>query len=290
MFIHKITDSIDYVGVNDRTTELFEGLWPLPYGISYNSYIVKGSEKVALIDTVELGHTREFMESLRLQGIDKIDYLIINHMEPDHSGGIPLVVTAFPDIKIVGNKKTIDMIKGFYHLMNDDLYVEVAENQTIDLGNISLKFIMTPMLHWPETMMTYCEEEKLIFTGDAFGCYGALNGGVVDDSMECSLYINEMYRYYSNIVAKYGKFVLSALKKLSSVEIEFICPTHGPVWHSRLAEVLEITHRLASYEGEDGVTIIYGSMYGNTAEMAELFAISLSRRGIKNIRRKTVSH
>lgn len=284
MFIHKITDSIDYVGVNDRTTELFEGLWPLPYGISYNSYIVKGSEKIALIDTVELGHTREFMESLRLQGIDKIDYLIINHMEPDHSGGIPLVVTAFPDIKIVGNKKTIDMIKGFYHLMNDDLYVEVAENQTIDLGNISLKFIMTPMLHWPETMMTYCEEEKLIFTGDAFGCYGALNGGVVDDSMECSLYINEMYRYYSNIVAKYGKFVLSALKKLSSVEIEYLCPTHGPVWHSRLAEVLEITRRLASYEGEDGVTIIYGSMYGNTAEMAELFAISLSRRGIKNIR------
>ena len=284
MNIRRITDKIDYVGVNDRTTSLFEGLWPLPYGVSYNSYLVKGSEKTALIDTVELGHMREFMESIRMNGIERIDYLIINHMEPDHSGGIPVVVSAFPDIKIVGNKKTIDMIKGFYHLMNDDLYLEVAEGQILELGDIELKFFLTPMLHWPETMMTYCEVEKLLFTGDAFGCFGALNGGVVDDTMECGLYIEEIYRYYSNIIAKYGKFVLTALAKVAPLQIDYICSTHGPVWHSMIPQIMDIYRRLASFEGEEGVTIVYGSMYGNTAEMAELFGIELSRLGVKNIR------
>lgn len=285
MNLREITSRIHYVGVNDRSTAKFEGLWPIPRGVSYNSYIVKGSEKVALIDTVEIGHSREFMEALKSRaGIEKIDYLVINHMEPDHSGSIPQLLTLFPDIKIVGNSKTIQMVQGFYHLNGPELFIEVKENDEISLGDCTLKFIMTPMVHWPETMMTYCSEEKTIFSGDAFGTFGALNGGLIDDEMECSMYIDEMYRYYSNIVGKYGRFVQNALQKIAPLEIHYICSTHGPVWHSRIEEVTEIVRRLAAYEPEAGVTIVYGSMYGNTADLAELFAIELNKRGIKNIR------
>ncbi|MBD5268925.1 MAG: FprA family A-type flavoprotein [Bacteroides sp.] len=283
MYIRKITEHIAYVGVNDRSTTRFEGLWPLPYGVSYNAYLVRGTEKTALIDTVEIGHSREFLNTLKENGVDNLDYLIINHMEPDHSGSIPAVAAAFPDMKIVGNKKTIEMVKGFHHFDNDDIFLEIADLQEISLGDCSLRFYMTPMVHWPETMMTYCPEDKLIFSGDAFGCFGALNGGLTDDEMDCSLYLNEMYRYYSNIVGKYGQFVLKALARIEGVDLEYICSTHGPVWHSRVQEVLDITRRLASYEGEEGVTIIYGSMYGNTAEVAELFAREINKLGVRKI-------
>lgn len=283
MYIRKITDKVDYIGVNDRTTNLFEGLWPLPYGVSYNSFLVKGSEKTALIDTVEVSRAKEFVNCLKSDSVEKIDYLVVNHMEPDHSGGIPILIEAFPEIRIIGNKKTVEMIKGFYHLNDDKLFLEIRDGDVLSLGDISLKFILTPMVHWPETMMTYCESEKALFSGDAFGSFGALNGGVTDYEMECGRYIVEMYRYYSNIVGKYGKFVLNALQKTLPLEIEFICSTHGPVWHDRIAEVIDITRRLASYQGEDGVTIIFGSMYGNTAEIAELFAIELNKLGIRNI-------
>lgn len=283
MYIRKITDKIDYIGVNDRTTNLFEGLWPLPYGVSYNSFLVKGSEKTALIDTVEVSRAKEFVNCLKSDSVEKIDYLVVNHMEPDHSGGIPILIEAFPEIRIIGNKKTVEMIKGFYHLNDDKLFLEIRDGDVLSLGDISLKFMLTPMVHWPETMMTYCESEKALFSGDAFGSFGALNGGVTDYEMECGRYIVEMYRYYSNIVGKYGKFVLNALQKTLPLEIEFICSTHGPVWHDRIAEVIDITRRLASYQGEDGVTIIFGSMYGNTAEIAELFAIELNKLGIRNI-------
>lgn len=285
MYIRNISEKIAYVGVNDRTTLRFEALWPLPNGVSYNSYLVKGSEKTALIDTVELGHSREFMEALKNEwGIDKIDYLVINHMEPDHSGSIPAVIDANPDLKIVGNKKTIDMIGGFYHIYDPERFIEIKDGETLSLGDLTLEFILTPMVHWPETMMTYCREEKTIFTGDAFGTFGALNGGLIDDEMDCSLYFDEIYRYYSNIVGKYGRFVVAALGKIASLEINYICSTHGPVWHSKIAEVTEIVSRLARYESEPGVTIIYGSMYGNTADMAELFAMELNKRGVKKIK------
>ncbi len=284
MNVREITKGVHYVGVNDRTTDRFESLWPLPYGVSYNSYLVKGTDKTALIDTVEIGSIRDFFHSIFSQiGGDKIDYVVINHMEPDHSGGINAILEAYPDAKLVGNRQTIGMVKGYYHVA-DDRFLEVADGAEIDLGGKTLKFVLTPMVHWPETMMTYVKEDKVIFSGDAFGTFGALNGGVTDTEMETAWYEPEMYRYYSNIVAKYGRFVQKALEKTSSLEIEYICPTHGPVWHEKIKEVVGIYDSLSKYESQPGVTIIYGSMYGNTAEVAEAIARELASRGVRNIK------
>lgn len=284
MNIREITKNVHYVGVNDRTTDRFEGLWPLPNGVSYNSYIVSGDEKIALIDTVEIGSIRELLNSMANQlGNKSIDYLIINHMEPDHSGGITAVLTEYPEAKLVGNKQTIAMVKGFYHVP-DNRFLEITDGSELDLGGKTIKFILTPMVHWPETMMSYVVEDGVLFSGDAFGTFGALNGGVVDNEMDTSWYTDEMYRYYSNIVGKYGRFVQKALEKASGLDIKYICSTHGPVWHDRLREVVGIYDKLSKYESEPGVTIIYGSMYGNTAEVAEAIARQLAARGVKNIK------
>lgn len=285
MNIREFIPGVSYVGVNDRVTSLFETMWPLPYGVSYNSYLVTGTEKIALIDAVEAGGAPELFSHIRAVAPGKkIDYLVVNHMEPDHSGSIPLVLQAYPDIKIVGNKQTMAMIKGYYHIDNPDNLFEVADGSEIDLGGKTLRFYLTPMVHWPETMMTWLVEDRALFSGDAFGCFGALNGAVVDSDMETDLYIREMYRYYSNIVGKYGKFVAKALDKLGSLDIAYVCPTHGPVWHQDIARVVDIYKRLANYEPEDGVVIVYGSMYGNTGEVAEMIAAELAARGVRNIK------
>lgn len=285
MNIRTIIPGIHYTGVNDRVTRAFEGLWPLPYGVSYNSYLVEGTSAVALIDTVSIAEFREFHNNLsQVLGDRTPNYLIVNHMEPDHSGSIPEVVKTFPGIRIVGNAQTIGMIKGFYKLEDDSLFLEVKDGDELDLGGMTLRFLLTPMVHWPETMMTYVAERGVLFSGDAFGTFGALNGGVIDSEMETEVYVEEMYRYYSNIVGKYGKFVQKALAKTSDLKIDYICSTHGPVWHERAAEVVGITDRLSRYEPERGVTIIYGSMYGNTAELAEEIAASLSEAGVKRIK------
>lgn len=292
MNIRTIIPGVSYVGVNDRTTDLFEALWPLPYGVSLNSYIVEGDNKIALIDSVRISECREFLTNIRniLNTGKAPDYLIVNHMEPDHSGSIPELVRAFPQMKIVGNRQTIGMLKGFYKLEDDSLYLEVKDGSELDLGNKTLRFVLTPMVHWPETMMTYLVEDKVLFSGDAFGTFGALDGGIVDTEMETDRYFPEMYRYYSNIVGKYGKFVQRALAKLKDTNIEYICSTHGPVWHQRLAEVVALTDRLSRYEPEPGVTIIYGSMYGNTAEIAEEIARELSVAGVRNIHVHNAAH
>lgn len=284
MNIREITKYVLYVGVNDRTTDRFESMWPLPYGVSYNSYIVKGDEKIALIDTVEIGTMLDFFDSIgNAIGNSKIDYLIINHMEPDHSGGIPGVLSRYPEAKIVGNKQTIAMVKGFYHI-SDDCFLEISDGDTLDLGGRTLKFFLTPMVHWPETMMTYLEEEHILFSGDAFGTFGALNGGVTDTEMQTGWYRDEMYRYYSNIVGKYGRFVQRALDKTKDLDIRYLCSTHGPIWHEKVGEVVGIYDSLSRYESEPGVTIIYGSMYGNTACVAEEIARQLAVRGVRNIK------
>ena len=255
MNFREITDGIYYTGVNDRVTEKFEGMWPLPYGVSYNSYVVMGSEKVALIDGVDIDLLHPYLSDVHdTIGDRKIDYMVIHHMEPDHSGAIPDVLRRWPDLKIVGNTQTIGMIKGFYHIMDDSCFVTVKEGDTLDLGGLTLKFVMTPMVHWPETMMSYVPERRLLFSGDAFGCFGALNGAVVDSEMNVELYWDEMYRYYSNIVGKYGKFVQKAMAKLEGVDLDYICSTHGPVWHERIAEVTGIYDRLSRYESEPGAT------------------------------------
>ena len=284
MNFHEIIPGVYYVGVNDRVTTRFEGLWPLPYGVSYNSYIVKGSEKIALVDTVEIGGARDFFSHIdAATGGVAPDYLIVNHMEPDHSGSIPLILKAFPGIKIVGNRQTLAMVKGFYHIDNPENLLEIADGKELSLGDKTLRFHLTPMVHWPETMMTYLVEDKVLFAGDAFGCFGTLNGAVLDENMDTERYFPEMYRYYSNIVGKYGRFVLAAFKKLEGVELSYVCSTHGPVWHKELGKVVEIYQRLSSGEWEDGVVIVYGSMYGNTAEMADMIAGELAKRGVKKI-------
>ena len=284
MNIRKITDRVFYVGVNDRTTHKFENLWPLPQGFSYNSYIVKGSDKIALIDTVEAASMDALLNKIE-KTIDNrpIDYLIVNHMEPDHSGGIPEILKIYPDLKIIGNRQTITMVKGYYNI-DDSRFLEIKDNDVVDLGETTLQFILTPLIHWPETMMTFVKEEGVLFSGDGFGCFGALNGGVIDTEMETECYFPEIYRYYSNIVGKYGKPVQMALKKTSELDIKYICSTHGPVWHQYMDKVVDIYNRLSLYEGEEGVTIVYGSMYGHTEEIAEVIASRLNERGVRNLK------
>lgn len=280
-----VTEKVSYIGVNDRTTHLFESMWPLPYGVSYNSYLVVGEERAAIIDGVEASNALRQIDHIRevLGEGRHPDYLVINHMEPDHSGAIALLRQAFPGITIVGNAQTLGMVRGFYGVEGNTLAVK--DGDTLPLGpTTTLRFYLTPMVHWPETMMTYLEEEKVLFSGDAFGCFGALNGAVIDSGMATDRYFPEMERYYSNIVGKYGKFVQRALAKLDGVEIGTICSTHGPVWRKRIAEVVSLYDRLSRYEPLDnGVAIIYGSMYGNTARLAETAAETLAEAGVRVI-------
>lgn len=275
----KISERIYYVGVNDDTKTLFEGLWPLPYGVSYNSYIVADS-KVALIDTVEHGFEDEFLANINEALGDRgIDYLIVNHMEPDHSSLITDMLQRYPDMKIVGNAKTLPMLQGYYGTPAERVIV-VKEGDSIDLGSCSLSFHMIPMVHWPETMVTWLAEENTVFSGDAFGTFGAVNEEVVDSEGTFGSFRDEMMRYYSNIVGKYGTPVQSALKKLSGLEVKRICSTHGPVWEKSVPEVVALYDRMSRYEVERGVCIAYGSMYGNTAAAAEALAEELRRQGV----------
>ncbi len=277
----EIKKNIHYVGVNDRKTALFESLWPIPYGVSYNSYLIT-DEKVALIDTVEVSYFGLYLKKIRqVIGDCPIDYLVINHMEPDHSGAIQLIKKYYPDIVLVGNKQTFGMVDGYYGTDGERLVV--AEGDTLSLGSHTLTFSLIPMVHWPETMVTYDTTEKVLFSGDAFGCFGALNGGVIDADINTDVYWSEMERYYSNIVGKYGAPVQKALQKLGGLEINAICSTHGPVWTMEIPRVISVYDRLSRYEAEDGVVIAYGSMYGNTEEMAECIAEELSRQGVRNI-------
>ena len=275
----KISERIYYVGLNDDAKTLFEGLWPLPYGVSYNSYIVADS-KVALIDTVEHGFEDEFLANINEALGDRgIDYLIVNHMEPDHSSLITDMLQRYPEMKIVGNAKTLPMLQGYYGTPAERVIV-VKEGDSIDLGSCSLSFHMIPMVHWPETMVTWLAEENTVFSGDAFGTFGAVNEEVVDSEGTFESFRDEMMRYYSNIVGKYGTPVQSALKKLSGLEVKRICSTHGPVWEKSVPEVVALYDRMSRYEVERGVCIAYGSMYGNTAAAAEALAEELRRQGV----------
>ena len=295
----EITSNIYYVGVNDRNKNLFEGLWPLPNGVSYNSYLID-DEKVCLIDTVEVDFFMPYLENIReVIGERPIDYVVVNHMEPDHSGSLALLRQFYPNIQIIGNKKTFDMMAGFYRLT--DGLIEVKNGDSIELGANKLSFVLTPMVHWPETMMTLVTPSQpprgeatvspsgddrggsVLFSGDAFGCFGALNGAYVDEQMNCDTFWLEMTRYYSNIVGKYGTPVQMALKKLAGVKVDYICSTHGPVWHEYVEKVIGIYDRLSKYEAEPGLVICYGTMYGNTERAAEVIACAAAQAGLKNI-------
>ena len=275
----KISDRIYSVGVNDDEKVLFEGLWPLPYGVSYNSYIVS-DEKIALIDTVEAGFEDEYLANVKevING-RKLDYLVVNHMEPDHSSLITYMLAEYPDMKVVANAKTLPMLKG-YHNVDEDRVLVVSEGQEISLGQTTLRYHMTPMVHWPETMVTYLVEEATLFSADAFGTFGTVGDNIVDDENTFEEYKDEMIRYYSNIVGKYGVPVQTALKKLAGVRIDRICSTHGPVWEKNIADVIALYDKMSRYEVERGVCIVYGSMYGNTASAADALALELENMGV----------
>lgn len=282
-----VAKDIYYVGVNDRQKEKFENLWPLPGGVSYNSYLII-DDKTVLVDTVDICYSDLFFKRVaKLLDGRKLDYLVVDHMEPDHAGSIRLLRQLYPDVKIIGNKQTFGMLAG-YHGITDGLH-EVKEGDKLELGHHTLSFYMAPMVHWPEVMMTYEETEKVLFSADAFGTFGTLDGGVLDTDMDTERYWSEMVRYYSNIVGKYGSPVQRALKKLSALEIRTICSTHGPVWTEQSGRVISLYDRLSRYEGLDGVTLVYGSMYGHTEQMAENIATALSDGGVRHIAMHNVS-
>jgi len=282
-----LSEKIFYVGVNDRRTSLFENLWPLERGVAYNSYLID-DEKVTLIDTVEIGFIDKFLQKVRsVIGDRDIDYLVINHMEPDHAGAVQILTELYPKMQIVGNKKTIPMVDGFFGIDND--FVEVGEGSELKLGANTLKFHMAPMVHWPETMVTYLVEQKIIFSGDAFGSFGSLDGGIFDDEIDFEYFRDEMRRYYSNIVGKYGVAVQKILSKLGGLDIKMIAATHGPIIRQRVAEIIDMYDAWSKYEAGDGVVIAYASMYGHTEEMAEVVARELAVNGVKNIRMYDVS-
>ena len=275
----EIKGKVHYVGVNDRTKALFENLWPLPYGVSYNSYLIADDDMVALVDTVDVAFFEVYIKKIRsIIGDRKINYLIINHMEPDHSGSIALIKKYYPEIVLVGNKKTFDMVEGYYGVTGER-YV-VGDGDFLKLGHHNLRFYLVPMVHWPETMVTFDETEGILFSGDAFGCFGALNGGCIDRNINTDIYWNEMRRYYANIVGKFGNPVQRALQKCSGLPIKMICPTHGPVWEEYIPKVVDMYDKMSRYEGEEGVVIAYGTMYGNTEELAETIAEELSAQGL----------
>ena len=285
--ISLLKGKIHYVGVNDRSTHLFEGMWPIPYGVSYNSYLID-DEKVALIDTVELGYFDIFLQHIKaILGEKPIDYLIVNHMEPDHSSSIALIKQYYPEVTIVGNAKTFGMIDGYYGVESKRLVVK--EGDTLDLGHHKLAFYMAPMVHWPEVMVTYDATEQVLFSADAFGTYGTVDGGPIDTQINLDKYWDEMVRYYANIVGKYGTPVQKALQKLGVLPIQMICSTHGPVWTENISKVIGIYDRLSRYDADKGVVIVYGSMYGHTEQMAEQLAHQLTAKGVKNVVMHNVS-
>lgn len=286
--IKQVTDSISVISVNDRRKELFENMWPIPNGVAYNSYLIK-AEKTALLDTVESTVGAGFCDAIVsiLDG-KELDYLVINHMEPDHSSEIKEVVAKFPNVQIVGNKKTFNILTNYYALENN--VIEVKDGDTLSLGDKTLKFVFTPFVHWPETMVTYVVEDKVLFSADAFGSFGTLDGGIFDDELEFDkFYLNDMRRYYSNIVGKYSNMVQKAFTKLATIEIDVICPLHGCVWRENPGKVLGFYDMWSKHEGENAVAVFYASMYGHTAIMADYIAQELSNCGVKDIRVYDVS-
>ncbi|MEG1378028.1 MAG: FprA family A-type flavoprotein [Bacteroidales bacterium] len=278
----QIAPGIFYTGVNERTRKHFESLWPIPYGVSYNSYLIV-DEKVVLVDASEVSmhepHAKKIQEIL---GCREIDYLVINHMEPDHSGAIRDLLRLYPNMTLVGNAKTLAMVEGFYDIKPNVLLIK--DKDVLETGTHCLRFYLTPMVHWPETMMTYDETTQTLFSGDAFGCFGALNGAILDSDMELNVYWEEMRRYYATIVGKFGIPVQNALKKLDGLPISLLCTTHGPVWKSHIAEAVNYYNQFSQYQAEPGVVIAYGSMYGNTTLLAEKIAEELAAQGIRRIK------
>lgn len=287
----KVTDDIVWVGCNDRRLTLFENLFPIPRGVSYNSYLVM-DEKVTLLDTVDVCALQQFMENIDyvLDG-KEIDYLIVQHMEPDHGAGIQEMMRRFPNMKIVANAKTVQMIGQFFDLPKEDRVVLVKEGDTLTTGTHTFRFVMAPMVHWPEVMVTYEESEKVLFSADAFGTFGALNGNIFSDELEFDKeWLADARRYYANIVGKYGMQTQALLTKAAGLDIQLICSLHGPIWRENLSYIIEKYDKWSKYEPEDKeVVIIYGSVYGHTEQAVDALAGKLAEKGIRHIAAYDVS-
>lgn len=272
----EISDSILYVGVNDRDIDLFEGQYVVPEGVSYNSYLIM-DEKIALMDTVDARKSEEWLANIKvILGTRQPDYLVVSHMEPDHAGSIAAATEAFPDMQLVGNAKTFAFMGQFFDMDIENRKKVVSEGDELSLGSHNLKFVMAPMVHWPEVMMSYESSEKILFSADGFGKFGALDA---DEDWAC-----EARRYYFNIVGKYGAQVQTVLKKLAGVEVNMICPLHGPILKENLDYYLGLYDTWSSYRPEDeGVLVAYASIYGNTAGAAKKIADMLKEKGVKKV-------
>ena len=287
----KLTGQVTWVGASDRRLALFENLFPIPRGVSYNSYLIL-DEKTAVIDTADAAVSRQFVENV-LHTLDgrSLDYLVVNHMEPDHCANIEALVLRFPEMKLVGNAKTFTFMQQFYGFPLEGRTITVKEGDSLSLGSHTLHFYMAPMVHWPEVMVTYESSEKLLFSADAFGTFGALNGVLFSDEVNFDRdWLDDARRYYANIVGKYGLQVQAALKKLSALDIAMICPLHGPVWRENLDYLLGKYDLWSRYEPEEkAVTIFYASVSGATENAAERLAAGLAEGGVKNVTMYDVS-
>ncbi|MDR1681016.1 MAG: FprA family A-type flavoprotein [Prevotellaceae bacterium] len=277
-----VSGSVSWIGANDRRKALFENVWPLPNGITYNAYIID-DEKTALIDTVDASASGDFLERIeaQLQG-RQLQYIVVNHMEPDHSGMIDALTKRYPELRIVGNRRTFKVLESYFGITRN--LVEVSDGDRLELGHHSLRFIMTPWVHWPETMMTYDASEQMLFSGDAFGAFGAFNGGIFDDEVHLEEWEDEARRYFSNIVGQYSAMVQKALAKLKGVPLRIICPTHGLVWRSKPSVIIDLYDRWSRYDARPGLLIAFASMYGNAEQMADYLARRIAEHGIRDIR------
>lgn len=287
----KVTDDLYWIGGSDRRLALFENVYPIPRGVSYNSYVLL-DEKTVLLDTVDASISGLFFENLEyvLNG-RTLDYLIVNHMEPDHCAVIGDVVRRYPDVKLVCNAKTVPMLKQFFNFPVEDRTVIVKEMDTLCTGKHTFAFVMAPMVHWPEAMVSYDTVDKILFSADGFGTFGAINGNLFADEVNFERdWLDDARRYFINIVGKYGVQVQNLLKKAATLEIKMICPLHGPVWRENLGWFIEKYDTWSSYKSEDqAVMIAYASIYGNTENAAEILASKLADKGVKNIAMYDVS-
>ena len=289
--VKKVTDDLYWIGGSDRRLALFENVYPIPRGVSYNSYVLL-DEKTVLLDTVDASISGLFFENLEyvLNG-RTLDYLIVNHMEPDHCAVIGDVVRRYPDVKLVCNAKTVPMLKQFFNFPVEDRTVIVKEMDTLCTGKHTFAFVMAPMVHWPEAMVSYDTVDKILFSADGFGTFGAINGNLFADEVNFERdWLDDARRYFINIVGKYGVQVQNLLKKAATLEIKIICPLHGPVWRENLGWFIEKYDTWSSYKPEDqAVMIAYASIYGNTENAAEILASKLADKGVKNIAMYDVS-
>ena len=289
--VKKVTDDLYWIGGSDRRLALFENVYPIPRGVSYNSYVLL-DEKTVLLDTVDASISGLFFENLEyvLDG-RTLDYLIVNHMEPDHCAIIGDVVRRYPDVKLVCNAKTVPMLKQFFDFPVEDRTVIVKEMDTLCTGKHTFAFVMAPMVHWPEAMVSYDTVDKILFSADGFGTFGAINGNLFADEVNFERdWLDDARRYFINIVGKYGVQVQNLLKKAATLEIKMICPLHGPIWRENLGWFIEKYDTWSSYKPEDqAVMIAYASIYGNTENAAEILASKLADKGIKNIAMYDVS-